>query len=170
MTMFKRYQQDEEKSTLADHKPLRPRPYLKEPNPLIDPPPRIEESLGEEAAWDKPVKTISNDEPETTLGEGVSFKGELSFQRLLRIDGRFEGTLTSTGKLVVGPKGFLKSDDLHLREAIIEGVIEGNIKVDERIELRGDAVVRGDIEAKSLSVDEGVSIVGHIKVMPSSEA
>lgn len=190
MTMFKRYQQNGalaedlstgERSEAPSAPPIsshtRPHTFGKE-TVRKDPPPRIfesptlsapppppEPSYSRASSWNEPV-ALESEEPETTLGEGVTFKGELSFQRLLRIDGYFEGKLTSTGKLVVGPKGVIKSEELQLREAIIEGKLEGNIKVDDRIELRGDAVVHGNIEAKTLSIDEGVSIIGHVKVTP----
>jgi cytoskeletal protein CcmA (bactofilin family) len=110
---------------------------------------------------------IMKEEPETTLGEGVVFRGELSFERLLRIDGVFEGELISQGKVIVGPKGKVKAN-LNLREAIIEGKVEGNITVSERLELRGAAVVHGDIEAKLLSVDEGVTLLGRLNVQPGT--
>lgn len=104
--------------------------------------------------------------PDTTLGEGVIFKGELTFERLLRIDGHFEGELLSEGKLIVGPKGIVRSN-VKMREAVIEGKVEGNITVTERIELRGEAYIVGDIKARFLSVDEGVTIVGHVHVNPN---
>jgi cytoskeletal protein CcmA (bactofilin family) len=106
--------------------------------------------------------------PETTLGAGVSFRGQLSFERYLRIDGTFEGELLSQGKIVVGPTGKVKSN-LNLREAIIEGVVEGNITVQEKLELRGEAIVKGDIQAKSLCVDEGVTITGYVLVTPKPQ-
>jgi cytoskeletal protein CcmA (bactofilin family) len=103
------------------------------------------------------------EEPDTTLGEGVVFKGQLSFKRLLRIDGQFEGELISEGKLVVGPTGVVKSN-VKMREAIIEGVVEGNICVQEKLELRANARIIGDIEARFLIVDEGVTLLGHVCV------
>jgi cytoskeletal protein CcmA (bactofilin family) len=125
----------------------------------------------EESSWNKQQDDLphpfepqlSQESPETTLGEGVTFRGELSFERLLRIDGTFEGELLSQGKVVVGPKGKVKAN-LKLREAIIEGVVEGNITVEEKLELRGDARIQGDITAKTLCVDEGVSIHGIVSV------
>ena len=114
-----------------------------------------------------PHHFMQEEDPETTLGEGVTFRGELSFERLLRIDGSFEGDLLSQGKVVVGPKGKVKAN-LNLREAIIEGKVEGNIIVQEKLELRGEASIEGDIQAKSLCVDEGVRIVGHVNITPSS--
>ena len=103
------------------------------------------------------------DEPETTLGEGVTFRGELKFDRLLRIDGTFEGELISEGKVVIGPTGTVKAN-LNLKSAIIEGSVEGNVTVEERLELRGNASIEGDIKAQSLTVDDGVSIMGLVEV------
>lgn len=109
---------------------------------------------------------IAEETPETTLGAGVTFRGQLSFERFLRIDGAFEGDLLSHGKVVVGPSGSVKAD-LNLREAIIEGTVEGNITVQEKLELRGNAIIKGDIRAKSLCVDEGVTISGIVMVSPN---
>lgn len=120
---------------------------------------------GSEKTPSLPHHFMKEEDPETTLGEGVTFRGELSFERLLRIDGSFEGELLSQGKVIVGPKGKVKAN-LSLREAIIEGNVEGNIVVQEKLELRGEACVKGDIKAKSLCVDEGVRLIGHVNVVP----
>lgn len=114
----------------------------------------------------KTLGSFQREEPETTLGEGVVFRGELCFERLLRIDGVFEGELISKGKIIIGPKGKVKAN-LCLKEAVVEGRVEGNITVEDRVELRGEAQVFGDIRAKTLSVDEGVTLVGHVQVMPA---
>lgn len=111
---------------------------------------------------------MNEETPETTLGAGVTFRGSLSFERFLRIDGSFEGELLSQGKVIVGPTGQVKAN-LNLREAIIEGAVEGNITVQEKLELRGEASVKGDIRAKALCVDEGVSIDGYILITSKTE-
>lgn len=111
---------------------------------------------------------VQEEDPETTLGEGVSFRGELSFERLLRIDGNFEGDLLSQGKVVVGPKGKVTAN-LSLREAVIEGEVIGNVTVQEKLELRGHASVKGDIKAKRLVVDDGVEIIGVVQVSHSEK-
>jgi cytoskeletal protein CcmA (bactofilin family) len=103
------------------------------------------------------------EEPETVIAENVEIKGSLKFEKLLRIDGTFEGELHSSGKLVVGPKGSVKAD-IDLEEAYISGKVEGNITVKTRLVLRGRAEVHGNISAPLCSVDEGVSIVGEMNV------
>lgn len=125
-----------------------------------------EESPEKSPALSHPFHNMVKEEiPETTLGEGVTFRGELTFERLLRIDGTFEGELLSQGKVIVGPKGRVKAN-LNLREAIIEGVVEGNVTIQERLEVRGHASIQGDIRAKSLMVDEGVTLIGFVEVVP----
>ncbi|NGX54508.1 MAG: hypothetical protein KR126chlam2_00119 [Chlamydiae bacterium] len=140
-----------------------PRIFDNPPQPLSAPmSPPINESWNSEKAA---PHFQEEEEPETTLGEGVTFNGELKFDRLLRIDGTFEGELISEGKVIVGPKGKVKAN-LNLKAAIIQGEVEGNITCKERVELRDEAVVTGDIQAKLLSVDEGVTIVGNVLVTP----
>lgn len=107
------------------------------------------------------------EEPETIIASGVSIKGTMSFQKLIRIDGNFEGELLSSGKLIVGPTGTVKAN-INLDEAFISGKVTGDITVKTRLVLRGRAEVRGDITAPLLSVDEGVSIVGILNVVQES--
>lgn len=132
-----------------------------------------QETLSPQTSWTPQgaadVDPLLPEEPETTLGEGVTFKGELAFDRLLRIDGTFEGILVSQGKIIVGPKGVVKAD-IQLQEAIIEGVVEGNITVAGKVELRGEAVVKGDIQATTLCVDEGVRILGYLAISGAKAA
>jgi len=104
-----------------------------------------------------------DEEPETVIASQVEIKGSLSFQKLLRIDGTFEGELSSTGKLIIGPTGTVKAD-IDLEEAYISGKVVGNITVKTRLVLRGRAEVVGNITAPLMSVDEGVSIVGELNV------
>ena len=124
--------------------------------------------------WKRPATmhgqnhSLEIEEPETILGEGVVIKGQLKFRRYLRIDGEFEGELISEGKLVVGPNGVVRSN-IDLREAVIEGRIEGNVTTKERLELRGEAKVFGNIQTKLLSIDEGVTVIGQVIVRPQEE-
>ena len=113
-----------------------------------------------------PLKMDSLEQPDTTIGKGVTFKGELSFKQLLHIHGYFEGDLVSDGKLVIGPSGIVKSN-IKIKEAVIEGVLEGNITASEGIELHRNAKIIGNIEAKKILTDEGVTIIGHVNIIPN---
>jgi cytoskeletal protein CcmA (bactofilin family) len=101
--------------------------------------------------------------PELVIGPTVSVNGKIAFQREIQIDGVFEGEFEGNGKIVIGRDGFVKAD-MNLQEANISGKVEGNITVKGRLILQSGAEVKGNITATSLSVEEGVSIVGQVCV------
>lgn len=109
------------------------------------------------------------EEPETVIAEGVSITGTISFKKLIRIDGSFEGELASSGKIIVGPTGSVKAN-IDLEEAFVAGIVIGDISVKNRLVLRGRAEVRGNITAPLLSVDEGVSIIGTLNIAQPAES
>lgn len=114
---------------------------------------------------DEMVEGLEIEEPETVIGEGVCLKGELSFKRYLCINGEFEGDLKSSGKVKVGRTGIVRSN-LQLHSAIIEGKVIGDILIEDLLELRGSAQVFGNIRARYLRVDDGVTLNGHVQIMP----
>jgi cytoskeletal protein CcmA (bactofilin family) len=101
--------------------------------------------------------------PETTVGANVTMSGNLSFERLLRIDGTFTGSLSSEGDLVIGPDGALNGDVIGLNEVLLDGVIRGNVEV-QRVELRGTAQIYGNVSAKVFTMEPGTSVVGKLNV------
>jgi cytoskeletal protein CcmA (bactofilin family) len=101
----------------------------------------------------------------TFLGTDVEFKGSLKFGDRLRIDGRFEGELTSSGTLHVGPQGDVRAD-VDVGGAVVEGSVEGNIIASDRVELRSTARMTGDVRASKLIVEEGVVFLGRCEVGP----
>ncbi len=78
-------------------------------------------------------------------------KGELTFDSLLRVDGRFEGSLKSTGSLIVGKSGILVGNVDGMVELLCDGKIIGNISV-ERVELRNTCSVFGNITCKVFKI------------------
>lgn len=107
---------------------------------------------------------IRLNDPETTVGPGVNIRGELHYDRLLRIDGRFEGKLCSNGDLLLSSSGILVGDVWKLRTVIIDGgTVIGNILADKVI-LMGRASVRGSISCKALTADPYVTIIGRANI------
>jgi cytoskeletal protein CcmA (bactofilin family) len=145
-------------------------PFEKEESPLdIDLRERPRNPFGTDFANALPAREAEYEEdrevePETVIAAHVEIKGSLRFQKLLRIDGIFEGELHSTGKLIIGPTGSVTAN-IDLEEAFISGKVIGNITVKKRLVLRGKAEITGDITAPLLSVDEGVSIIGILNVV-----
>lgn len=110
-------------------------------------------------------KSLLDMDPETTIGETLEIKGTLRFERLLRLDGIFEGELLSTGDLIVGPRGEVRGDVKAIRDLLVYGKVIGNIAVDS-LDLCGDASVYGDITCKSCRIDPTVVLVGRLNISP----
>ncbi len=100
------------------------------------------------------------------LTSGTDLKGTIKFGETMRIDGNFEGELiTDNGDLVVGKTGNVKAN-VKVRSAVIEGRVDGNIKVSDRVELKQDAHFIGDLQAKTLVMEKGVVFVGKCNINP----
>ena len=99
------------------------------------------------------------------LGEGTSFKGILTFEGTVRIDGRFTGTIVTSDTLVVG-EGAQVSAEITCGTIIVHGAVTGNVKASVAVELHPPARVTGNIETPALLVVKGVSFNGQCKMEP----
>ena len=84
----------------------------------------------------------------------------------MRIDGKLDGELNCNGDAVVGKSATIKGN-LSVNSISIEGAINGNVVAKDRIEMKSSARVTGDIKAKRLSVEDGVTFIGKSEVNPS---
>ena len=105
-----------------------------------------------------------NNDPDENLdsliGEGSVFSGELSVKGSVRIDGRLEGKLTTTGHLTVGKKGVIISPTINCNTAHIAGSVKGDINAKEQVYLTSTAKVEGNISSSSLVIEEGAYFHG----------
>ncbi len=103
-------------------------------------------------------------EGSAVIGKSVTIRGELSGNEDLYMDGVVEGTISlPESRLTVGPNARVLAD-LEVHDVIIYGRVEGNIRAAGRIELRESAVVKGDIIAERLSIEENASIKGKVEL------
>ncbi len=102
----------------------------------------------------------------TNLTSDTNVKGTIKFAEAMKIDGKFEGELiTDNGELTVGKTGNVKAN-VKVRSAVIEGRMDGNIKASDKVELKQKAHLIGDLQAKTLVIEEGVVFVGQCNVNP----
>ena len=103
-------------------------------------------------------------EGSTVIGMSVTIRGELSGKEDLYMDGVVEGTIALLeGRLTVGPNARVMAD-IEARDVVIFGLVEGNVHATGRIELRDSAVVKGDLSAGRLSIEESVSMKGRVQL------
>ena len=109
----------------------------------------------------------SNQEFPTVLGPDASFKGELTFEKGLRLMGRFEGKINTAGRIHVTKEAKMAAD-VEAGGIVIEGEVQGNLSASDRIELKNSARYEGDLRASKLVVDEGAIFSGHVTVGPDA--
>lgn len=113
-----------------------------------------------------PVYTERPELAATNLSADVEIKGSIKFNESLRLDGKFEGDLSSdSGLLIVGKNGNLHAK-ISVGSIIVEGKVNGNVQATDKVELRGTAQHFGDVKAARLVVEEGVVFVGKCDVNP----
>ena len=113
------------------------------------------------------AEQAGNQEFPTILGPDAAFKGEMSFEKGLRLMGRFEGKIATPGRLHVAREAKMQAD-VEAGAIMVEGDVRGNLTANDRIELKQSARYEGDLQATKLVVDEGAVFRGHVSVGPEA--
>ena len=92
--------------------------------------------------------------------EGTSITGDVKTDSNFRLDGSLDGTLSSTGKLVIGVTGKIVGE-IVCSNADIEGEIQGNIKVDGLLMIKSTAKIVGNIVAGKIGIETGAKFEGN---------
>jgi cytoskeletal protein CcmA (bactofilin family) len=93
------------------------------------------------------------------IGVGSEFKGEFKINGLLRIDGKFRGTIETSGKVLIGQTGEALTD-IRARLVVVGGSVRGNIFATERVIFLSTGNISGNIITPSLIMEEGVHFDG----------
>ena len=105
------------------------------------------------------------------LGVSVQIKGQITGEEDLQIDGKVEGPVSLEGRrLTVGRTGQLNSE-ITAGEVIVHGTVTGNLRARDRVEIRRDGSVIGDITAARISIEDGAYFKGRIEIdRPKAQA
>ncbi len=107
---------------------------------------------------------------ESMIGKSVVIKGEIISSEPLYVCGRVEGTISAPGhRVTIGSEGKVKAD-IDAREVVIMGEVCGNMCGAERVEIRKDGSLTGNIEAARISVEDGAFVLGVIDICPPAQA
>ena len=114
-------------------------------------------------------KTASfSDQVESIIGQNTSVKGSLTSSGALRIDGQFEGDVTTTADLIVGEAGVVTAQ-VAARNALVAGSITGNMDISDKLELLPTAKLVGDLRVGSLIIGEGAVFKGKCEMRQGTE-
>jgi cytoskeletal protein CcmA (bactofilin family) len=97
----------------------------------------------------------------TVIGPSILISGKLTGDEDLTVRGRVEGELTLTKTLIVEPSGVVKAN-VEVRNAVVSGVVVGNINATESVELTREGRMVGDIRAPRVIIVDGASFRGRV--------
>ena len=100
-----------------------------------------------------------------TIGKAVKISGNIYSREDLYVDGELEGTVEALEhKLTVGPNGTVKAT-IKAREVVALGTIQGNVDAADKIEIRKDARLAGDIRTARIIIEDGAYFKGSIDIV-----
>lgn len=103
-----------------------------------------------------------------TIGQSIVFKGELTGDEDLEIDGQVEGNVRlANNQLTIGSSGRVTAQVI-AKSIIVIGRVKGNLTATERIEIQATGIVEGDVKAPRLNVQEGAVVNGGIDMTASA--
>ena len=109
-------------------------------------------------------KTVTAPVDQATIGRTLVIKGEVSGSESLYIDGRIEGKVTMPeSRVTIGRNGKVDAS-ITAREVVVMGKVTGNIECSDRVDIRAEGSVHGDISTARISVEDGAALKGGIQV------
>ena len=152
-----------------DELPQRPASAPSSPTPALEPQRR--EST---TTMSSPSRTLDS-EPLSTrgsaaLGKNVTVKGQIFAREDLTIDGEVEGTVEcQEHRLTIGPNARVQAG-LKAREIVIHGSIQGNVDATDKIDIKKEAKLVGDIKTSRIVIEDGAYFKGSIDISKAAPA
>jgi len=108
---------------------------------------------------------------QATIGKSLIVKGELTGSESLYIDGKVEGAINLPGnRVTVGRNGQVAAN-IVAREVVVLGKVRGNCQASDRVDIRSEGSLTGDVIAARISIEDGAFFKGGIDIRkPGSEA
>jgi len=104
------------------------------------------------------------------LGRGTRFEGKLAFEGRVRIDGFFKGEIRSSDTLIIG-EGAEVHAEIEVAIVIVRGgVVVGNIRASQALEVYAPSKLVGNIQSPSLSIERGVEFQGACQMISEPQA
>jgi len=117
---------------------------------------------GEPGALPRPVVSTTSDQ--ATIGKSLVIKGEITGSEPLYIDGRVEGTINFSGSRVTIGRNGVVTANISAREVVVLGKVRGNLTASDRVDIRSDGSLTGDVTSARISIEEGAFFKGGIDI------
>jgi cytoskeletal protein CcmA (bactofilin family) len=135
---------------------LPPTPEPPAARPAPPPPPVVEPA----AASRVPVASAE----QATIGKSLFIKGEITGSESLFVDGKVEGSINLAGnRVTIGRNGQVAAN-ITAREIVVLGKVRGNVSATDRVDIRAEGSLNGDVSAARISIEDGAFFKGGIDI------
>jgi len=111
-----------------------------------------------------PRNATLNNQEQATIGKSLVVKGEVSGSEALYIDGRVEGSINLAGNRVTIGRNGVVSANINAREIVVMGKVKGNLQAQDRVDIRNEGSLTGDVVAQRISIEDGAFFKGGIDI------
>ncbi len=101
---------------------------------------------------------------QASISKGLSIKGEITGTESLFIDGKVEGSINIPGNRVTVGKNGQVSASVNAREVVVLGKLKGNVSATDRVDIRAEGALTGDVAAARISIEDGAFFKGGIDI------
>jgi cytoskeletal protein CcmA (bactofilin family) len=150
-------------------KPANPPSNTPNPTPKTSPEPEkptmsTQPTFSEPTPAAAPRNALLNNQEQATIGKSLVIKGEVSGSESLYIDGRVEGTINLPGnRVTVGRNGQVQAN-VNAREVVVLGKVKGNLTASDRVDIRNEGSLTGDVVCQRISIEDGAYFKGGIDI------
>ena len=138
-----------------------------EPERPAAPTPVSSSPISSEPAAPRPVATSTADQ--ATIGKSLVIKGEVTGSESLYIDGRVEGSINLAGNRVTVGRNGIVAANINAREIVVLGKVRGNLTASDRVDIRSDGSLTGDVVAARISIEDGAFFKGGIDIRKAGQ-
>ncbi len=111
-----------------------------------------------------PPKTVTTTAEQATIGRSLVIKGEVKGEESIYIDGQIEGTINfGEHRVTIGRNGKVVAN-ISAREVVIMGSVKGNIQCTDRVDIRAEGCLTGDVVTQRISVEDGAILKGSVQI------
>jgi len=119
----------------------------------------------------RPVATTATStSDQATIGKSLVIKGEVTGSESLYIDGRVEGSINLSGNRVTIGRNGVVAANISAREIVVLGKVRGNLTASDRVDIRSDGSLTGDVVAARISIEDGAFFKGGIDIRKAGGA
>jgi cytoskeletal protein CcmA (bactofilin family) len=115
-----------------------------------------------------PRTPILNAQEQATIGKSLVIKGEVTGSESLYVDGRVEGSINLPGhRVTIGRNGHVTAN-ITASELVVLGKVKGNVTASDRVDIRNEGALTGDVACQRISIEDGAYFKGGIDIHKSN--